>query len=43
LAGQTPDYREGVRAFLAKRQPRFTEQPRRPDAAGGTLAFNHQN
>jgi 2-(1,2-epoxy-1,2-dihydrophenyl)acetyl-CoA isomerase len=43
LAGQTPDYREGVQAFLAKRQPRFTGQPRRPDAAGGTVASNHQN
>jgi 2-(1,2-epoxy-1,2-dihydrophenyl)acetyl-CoA isomerase len=42
LAGQTPDYREGVQAFLAKRQPRFTGQPR-PDAAGGTFASNHQN
>jgi len=37
LAGQTPDYREGVQAFLAKRQPRFTGQPPGPDAAGGTV------
>ena len=43
LAGQTPDYREGVQAFLAKRQPRFTGQPRQPNVAAGTLASNHQS
>jgi len=38
LAGQTPDYREGVQAFLGKRQPKFTGQPRPPNATASTLA-----
>ena len=38
LAGQTPDYREGVQAFLGKRQPNFTGQPRPLDAADNAFA-----
>jgi len=30
-AGRTPDYAEGVRAFMGKRPPRFTGQPRGED------------